>query len=48
MRELVIRLKMSRSVPGVPMVFPWADEKVRCLEYHEHSETARCVEWTEK
>lgn len=47
LKEVVLKLKEREAnlVPGVPMVQPYKDRKMRCLSYHEHKETKKCVKW---
>lgn len=47
LREVVLKLKEREAnmVPGVRMVQPYRDRKMRCLSYHEHKETKKCVKW---
>ncbi|MCJ1251441.1 hypothetical protein MMC30_008674 [Trapelia coarctata] len=47
LKEVVLKQKEREEnmVPGVPMVEPYKDKKMRCLSYHEHKDTKKCVKW---
>lgn len=47
LKEVVLKQKEREEnmLPGVPMVEPYKDKKMRCLSYHEHKDTKKCVRW---
>ena len=47
LKEVVLKQKerAENMLPGVPMVEPYKDKKMRCLTYHEHKDTKKCVKW---
>ena len=47
MKEVVLKMKEreENTLPGVPMVELYKDKKMRCLSYHEHKDTKKCVKW---